>query len=125
MDPVHDRGSMDPVQRGVHGPLVHVLSSPVWRSSSALKVYSLFKQPQAGEEFCHFFLQNVYSMGHLFAIVLCVFFSMSGSVRQFKWLHYRHSPSKNRELGKTGGNELRLKNSDMIFPFSHREVSKI
>ena len=38
MDPVHDRGSMDPVHEsgpwtrskvGVHGPLVHVLSSPV------------------------------------------------------------------------------------------------
>ena len=37
MDPVHDRGSMDPVREsgpwtrskvGVHGPLVHVLSSP-------------------------------------------------------------------------------------------------
>ena len=37
MDPVHDRGSMDPVHEsgpwtrskvGVHGPLVHVLSSP-------------------------------------------------------------------------------------------------
>ena len=36
MDPVHDRGSMDPVHEsgpwtrskvGVHGPLVHVLSS--------------------------------------------------------------------------------------------------
>ena len=38
MDPVHDRGSMDPAHEsgpwtwskvGVHGPLVHVLSSPV------------------------------------------------------------------------------------------------
>ena len=38
MDPVHDRGSMDPVHEsgpwtrskvGVHGPLVHVLSSLV------------------------------------------------------------------------------------------------
>ena len=38
MDPVHDRGSMDPVHEsgpwtqskvGVHGPLVHVLSSPL------------------------------------------------------------------------------------------------
>ena len=38
MDPVHDRGSMDlvhesgpwtPSKVGVHGPLVHVLSSPV------------------------------------------------------------------------------------------------
>ena len=38
MDPVHGRGSMDPVHEsgpwtrskvGVHGPLVHVLSSPV------------------------------------------------------------------------------------------------
>ena len=38
MDPVHERGSMDPVHEsnpwtwskvGVHGPLVHVLSSPV------------------------------------------------------------------------------------------------
>ena len=38
MDLVHDRGSMDPVhesgpwtrsKEGVHGPLVHVLSSPV------------------------------------------------------------------------------------------------
>ena len=37
MDLVHDRGSMDPVhesgpwtrsEEGVHGPLVHVLSSP-------------------------------------------------------------------------------------------------
>ena len=37
MDLVHDRGSMDPVhesgpwtrsKKGVHGPLVHVLSSP-------------------------------------------------------------------------------------------------
>ena len=37
MDPVHDRGSMDPVHQSgpwtrskvrVHGPLVHVLSSP-------------------------------------------------------------------------------------------------
>ena len=37
MDLVHDRGSMDPVlergpwtrsKEGVHGPLVHVLSSP-------------------------------------------------------------------------------------------------
>ena len=37
MDPVHDRGSMDPVHEsgpwtrskvGVHGPLVYVLSSP-------------------------------------------------------------------------------------------------
>ena len=37
MDPIHDRGSMDPVHEsgpwprskvGVHGPLVHVLSSP-------------------------------------------------------------------------------------------------
>ena len=37
MDPVHDRGSMDPVHEsgpwtgskvGVHGPGVHVLSSP-------------------------------------------------------------------------------------------------
>ena len=37
MDPVHDRGSVDPVHEsgpwtrskvGVHGPLVHVLSSP-------------------------------------------------------------------------------------------------
>ena len=43
MDPVHDRGSMDPVHEsgpwtrskvGVHGPLVHVLSSPEsWRGS--------------------------------------------------------------------------------------------
>ena len=41
MDPVHDRGSMDPVhesgpwtrsKEGVHGPLVHVLSSPVIKS---------------------------------------------------------------------------------------------
>ena len=39
MDPIHDRGSMDPVHEsgpwtrskvGVHGPLVHVLSSPIW-----------------------------------------------------------------------------------------------
>ena len=39
MDPVHDRGSMDPVHEsgpwtrskvGVHGPLVHVLSSLVF-----------------------------------------------------------------------------------------------
>ena len=29
MGPVHDSGSMDPVQGGVHGPLDHVLSSPV------------------------------------------------------------------------------------------------
>ena len=38
MEPVHDRGSMEPVHEsgpwtrfkvGVHGPLVHVLSSPV------------------------------------------------------------------------------------------------
>ena len=38
MDPVHDRGSMDLVHEsgpwtwskvGVHGPLVHVLSSPI------------------------------------------------------------------------------------------------
>ena len=38
MDPVYDRGSMDPVHEsgpwpwskvGVHGPLVHVLSSPI------------------------------------------------------------------------------------------------
>ena len=38
MDPVHDRGSIDPVHEsgpwtrskvGVHGPLVHVLSSPL------------------------------------------------------------------------------------------------
>ena len=38
MDPVHDRGSMDPAHEsgpwtwskvGVHGPLVHVLSSPI------------------------------------------------------------------------------------------------
>ena len=38
MDPVHERGSMDPVHEsspwtrskvGVHGPLVHVLSSPL------------------------------------------------------------------------------------------------
>ena len=44
MDPVHDRGSMDPVHEsgpwtrskvGVHGPLVHVLSSPgkFWQES--------------------------------------------------------------------------------------------
>ena len=41
MDLVHDRGSMDPVHEsgpwtrskvGVHGPLVHVLSSPSGRS---------------------------------------------------------------------------------------------
>ena len=41
MDPVHDRGSMDPVHEsgpwthskvGVHGPLVHVLSSPLCRN---------------------------------------------------------------------------------------------
>ena len=39
MDPVHDKGSMDPVHEsgpwtqskvGVHGPLVHVLSSPLY-----------------------------------------------------------------------------------------------
>ena len=39
MDLVNDRGSMDPVhengpwtrsKEGVHGPLVHVLSSPLW-----------------------------------------------------------------------------------------------
>ena len=42
MDPVHDRGSMDPVHESgpwtrskerVHGPLVHVLSSPSFRSN--------------------------------------------------------------------------------------------
>ena len=41
MDPVHDRGSMDPVHEsgpwtgskvGVHGPGVHVLSSPMQMS---------------------------------------------------------------------------------------------
>ena len=49
MDLVHDRGSMDPVhesgpwtrsKEGVHGPLVHVLSSPVmapYPSSSSLE----------------------------------------------------------------------------------------
>ena len=54
MDPVHDRGSMDPVHEsgpwtwskvGVHGPLVHVLSSPVintlwlyvWQPGTVLK----------------------------------------------------------------------------------------
>ena len=43
MDPVHDRGSMDPVHEsgpwtrskvGVHGPVVHVLSSPVTNRSN-------------------------------------------------------------------------------------------
>ena len=43
MDPVHDRGSIDPVHEsgpwtrskvGVHGPLVHVLSSPTVNASS-------------------------------------------------------------------------------------------
>ena len=42
MDLVNGRGSMDPVhengpwirsKEGVHGPLVHVLSSPTWTSS--------------------------------------------------------------------------------------------
>ena len=45
MDPVHDRGSMDPVHEsgpwtrskvGVHGPLVHVLSSPVIASMRSM-----------------------------------------------------------------------------------------
>ena len=45
MDPVHDRGSMDPIHEsgpwtrskvGVHGPLVHVLSSPWLRSSKLM-----------------------------------------------------------------------------------------
>ena len=44
MEPVHDRGSMDPVHEsgpwtrskvGVHGPLVHVLSSPENKSGFA------------------------------------------------------------------------------------------
>ena len=48
MDPVHDRGSMDPVHEsgpwtrskvGVHGPLVHVLSSPVRCRSFILTGY--------------------------------------------------------------------------------------
>ena len=50
MDPVHDRGSIDPVHEsgpwtrskvGVHGPLVHVLSSPIY-SSVALDAISIF-----------------------------------------------------------------------------------
>ena len=36
MDPVLDRGSMDPVQSG-NGPLVHVLSSPLVRQSRFAK----------------------------------------------------------------------------------------
>ena len=55
MDLVHDRGSMDPVHEsgpwtrskvGVHGPLVHVLSSPVcsrlinqWNSSLLVRLF--------------------------------------------------------------------------------------
>ena len=47
MDPVHDRGSMDPVHESgpwtrskerVHGPLVHVLSSPPTNSCKGLLV---------------------------------------------------------------------------------------
>ena len=43
MDLVHDRGSMDPVhesgpwtrsKEGVHGPLVHILSSPGRKATS-------------------------------------------------------------------------------------------
>ena len=46
MDLVHDRGSMDPVhesgpwtrsKEGVHGPLVHVLSSPNMKHARAIK----------------------------------------------------------------------------------------
>ena len=51
MDPVHDRGSIDPVHEsgpwtrskvGVRGPLVHVLSSPAWNAS--VHKLSLFKK---------------------------------------------------------------------------------
>ena len=50
MGPVHDRGSMDPVhesgpwalsKEGVHGPLVHVLSSP--KKMGKKKPYPLFE----------------------------------------------------------------------------------
>ena len=46
MDLVNDRGSMDPVdengpwtrsKEGVHGPLVHVLSSPNMKHARAIK----------------------------------------------------------------------------------------
>ena len=46
MDPVHDRGSMDPVHEsgpwtrskvGVHGPPVHVLSSPADKRRERLR----------------------------------------------------------------------------------------
>ena len=49
MDPVHDRGSMDPVHEsgpwtrskvGVHGPLVHVLSSPVHKEYVTVSICS-------------------------------------------------------------------------------------
>ena len=54
MDPVHERGSMDPVHEsspwtrskvGVHGPLVHVLSSPdfFYRKLIKIKDYLLQK----------------------------------------------------------------------------------
>ena len=51
MDPVHDRGSTDPVHEsgpwtrskvGVHGPLVHVLSSPLKNGFSIPWVCSQF-----------------------------------------------------------------------------------
>ena len=47
MDPVHERGSMDAVHEsspwtrskvGVHGPLVHVLSSPGGSGANGLKL---------------------------------------------------------------------------------------
>ena len=57
MDPVHDRGSMDPVHEsgpwtrskvGVHGPLVHVLSSPLYED----EISSTFLLLRAFEIFC-------------------------------------------------------------------------
>ena len=62
MDLVHDRGSMDPVhesgpwtrsKEGVHGPQVHVLSSPIEYSS--LKCHpSLRLTPQPAEDVVSF-----------------------------------------------------------------------
>ena len=53
MDPVHDRGSIDPVHesgpwtRSKEGPLVHVLSSPfeIWVLRASVFVFETTVQP--------------------------------------------------------------------------------
>ena len=74
MDPVHDRGSMDPVHEsgpwtrskvGVHGPLVRVLSSP------ALSCVCCYENKQIWQK-------NVNRAQYFFALLRIKFLSFRG-----------------------------------------------